>query len=1183
MQIKAIFRNQCPNCGGDISDLRLSLGLPCSRCLREPVGREDLCSALKDKRGDILVLCKLKEEEEVFHKLFNDLIGSNPWSLQITWARRFFLGHSFALLAPTGVGKTTFGLVLSRYLRDKGKKSYLIFPTQLLVEQAGEKLKKLGVGEEELLYYGKGLKKQESVKLKERIKNGDFKILVTTAMFLYKNVDIIPKGVYDLIFIDDVDSFLKTAKNVDKALLLMGFDQNDIEKTLLFIDWRRKVLRRKVDEKIISVWRRKEETVKKLAEKRNGVLIVSSATSNPRSSRILLFKELLGFEVGRPLFFLRNVIDVKWEGLWENRLVDIIRKLGSGGLLFVSSDEGRNRVIELKEFLEEKGIRSATYEELDRVKEAYERGEVKVLIGIASYRNPLARGFDMPHIVKYAIFTSVPKMVFTLNIEENPSHVLWSFLTLRPLVAKRRELSHLMRRIDAIIRILKSFAFMREEELEREPRLRRKFEDIRKEAKEIIESPEIRRLIEKSQEITLKETEEGLKLVVADVTGYLQASGRTSRLYPGGLSKGLSIINVDDRKAFTNLIKKIRWFNPDIKFFEKADIDLEGFIREIEEERKKIREFLRGERKPGEGRELIKTTFVVVESPHKAKTIAGFFGKPLRRKVGELDVMEISTGERYLIIGASKGHILDLATNIGYHGVLREDARFAPVYTPIRRCPICGQQTVEEICPRDKVRTLPEKESIISSIRKIALEADEILVATDPDTEGEKIGWDLTLIMKPYSKDIKRMEFHEVTRRAILEAMENPREIDEALVNAQILRRISDRWVGFELSQMIQRDFRKSWLSAGRVQTPVLGWVIDREKSRKIKKGIVEIILEFNPPYILSFEFDTIKEAREFFGKLEEVKVEVMEEKEEMYNPPPPFSTDLMLREASRKLKKGVKEIMALAQALFEAGLITYHRTDSTRISAQGIEVAREFIIENFGGELFKARTWGEGGAHEGIRPTRSLDPEELKTLILSGEFPMLTRDHVALYSLIFERFIASQMKPIKVLEVKIKVKALTKEMIVNLPVKILERGFNLIYPLKIYRVKKGVFKLKASHKKLRIVPKVYPYTQGTLVEEMKKRGLGRPSTYAVVIDRLLERGYIVERGGFLYPTELGKSVYKHIFDRYREAAHFVTEEFTRELEDMMLQVEEGKADYMKILGELYKELEKFKMAYRRA
>ncbi|MFZ8863387.1 MAG: reverse gyrase, partial [Thermocrinis sp.] len=787
--VKAIFSKLCPNCGGDISVERLEKGLPCEKCMPK---EGDPCKRLK--KGTFWEVCQVEKELLEWVEEFRKGVSAEPWDLQRTWAKRVLMGHSFGLLAPTGVGKTSFGLSMVSFLARKNKRSYVILPTKLLVEQTVRKLKNFGLDERHILYFGDDTEKEKREK-KKRLEEGDFLVLVSTSMFLYKNYESLPKD-FAFIFVDDVDSFLKTAKNIDKALYLLNFSPEDIGLALRLIRLKEKLNKSQEDWEEIK---KLSEQVARVSQNRKGVLVVSSATSNPRSSRIKLFRELLGFEVGTPTFYLRNVLDA-YEDINKLPLEEWIRKLGKGGLIFVPSDKGKEYVDVLKEELSQKGISCLTYEELSEENLArYEKGEVDVLIGIASYRNPLARGFDMPHVVRYAIFYGVPKIVVSLRFEENLSHLLWALSSIRAEIVKK--LPHLSQKIDNWLTALKKYQYLSEEFLQDKPQLREKIENLKREIEEFFNAEEVSRLLQTSEDITLKLEEDGGKLFVSDATGYLQASGRTSRMFAGGISKGLSLVLVDDRRVFKHLQKKVRWFSDDIEFVELGQIDLESVLAEIDRDRLLIRKFLEGQ-EVQEKNTLLKPILLVVESPNKARTIANFFGKPVRRRINGHEVYETSTESLYLMISASLGHVLDLVTEGGFHGVL-VDGYISPIY-----------QTIEG------------KEDVISSLRRLALESQEVFIATDPDAEGEKIGWDIANLLRPFVKSIRRMEFHEVTKKAIIKSLKELRDIDENKVKAQVVRRVSDRWVGFEFSQRLWSALGKNWLSAGRVQTPVLGWII---------------------------------------------------------------------------------------------------------------------------------------------------------------------------------------------------------------------------------------------------------------------------------------------------------------------------------------------------------------------
>ncbi|WPM32091.1 reverse gyrase [Hydrogenobacter sp. T-2] len=1133
--IASSFKNLCPNCGGDISAERLELGLPCEKCMPS---YGELCDSLV-REGELKRLCHVEEELSSWEAHFESFLRSKPWSLQVSWAKRVFLGNSFGLLAPTGVGKTSFGLSMASYFAKKGKGSYVILPTKLLVEQVVQRLLNFGLKEEDILYFSEESKKQKELR-KKRLLEGDFKVLVSTSMFLYKNHETIPKG-FDFIFVDDVDSFLKTAKNIDKLLFLLGFEQEDIDLAMKLI--RLKGVRNKKEEDWEGI-KELSEKVKELSKKRRGVLVVSSATSNPRSNRIKLFRELLGFEVGTPTFYLRNVVDL-YEDIETKPIEEWIRLLGKGGLLFVSSDRKKEFVDELVSYLQERGIRAVSYEKMDEeVLRDYEEGKIDLLVGIASYRNPLARGIDLPHVIRYALFYGVPKIVISLKFEKNLSHILWALMSLRGLIAKR--MPNRLKEVDKWLESLRRYQYLSEDFLKDKPELVEKIDKLREDVSGFLLEEEVLELIQASEEITLRKTEEGYQIIVSDATGYLQASGRTSRMFAGGISKGISLVLVDDKRAFRHLIRKVKWFNEEIEFKAFREEEVKGLIKEVDTDREKIRKFLAGEEKP-ESKELLKPVLIVVESPNKAKTIANFFGKAVKRRVGDHELMETSAEDRYIMITASLGHVLDLNKEEGFHGVYM-DGKPVPVYEAIEG-----------------------KERIIESLRRMAMEAQEVLIATDPDTEGEKIGWDIALLLRAYNSNIRRMEFHEVTKKAIRKAIRESRDFDLNLVKAQILRRVADRWVGFEFSKLLQKAFGKQWLSAGRVQTPVLGWIIQREREYRQKVYKIVVPLDDGGRLRVDWSFESKEEAHTFYSMLSQIRVELIEERQELKNPPPPFSTDTMLKSASDVYRWSLPKTMSLAQTLFELGYITYHRTDSTRVSDYGIGLAKEYISEEFGEEYFHARVWGEGGAHECIRPTKGIDPEELRALFLSGQAEGLSKEHILLYELIFRQFMASQMKPVKLRVYKLHILADGREKEIEVPVEVLEDGWNRLIPLEVYKPILGSVDV-SERKRLLSQPKAYLYTHGELVQEMKRRGIGRPSTYASIVEKLIERGYVIENKGFLIPTKLGKEVYSYLQSR-EEVHEFLKEEFTRRLEELMDKVEEGKEDYADILNDLYRSI----------
>ena len=296
-----------------------------------------------------------------------------------------------------------------------------------------------------------------------------------------------------------------------------------------------------------------------------------------------------------------------------------------------------------------------------------------------------------------------------------------------------------------------------------------------------------------------------------------------------------------------------------------------------------------------------------------------------------------------------------------------------------------------------------------------------------------------------------------------------------------------------------------------------------------------------------------------------------MGSEERTVSPPPPYTTDTLLRDASVKLGFSATKAMMIAQDLFEVGLCTYHRTDSTTVSTVGIGIAREYIEERFP-DLFVPRRYAMEGAHECIRPTRAVDAERLKNLVslrILRFSKKLTNNHFQLYDLIFKRFIASQMKEVKLLYQKVRVLIDGNETIVENPVNILSEGFNRMLPIKVASfIEEGGYELKFA--RLLYLPLARPYSQGEVIALMREKGVGRPSTYAKIVSTLLERKYVVEKKNKLISTLLGYKVYTYLSQHFKQ---YISEETTRRLETLMDLVEQGKADYNEILKGLHQEI----------
>ena len=474
---------------------------------------------------------------------------------------------------------------------------------------------------------------------------------------------------------------------------------------------------------------------------------------------------------------------------------------------------------------------------------------------------------------------------------------------------------------------------------------------------------------------------------------------------------------------------------------------------------------------------------VIVESPAKAKTIQKFLGEGF-------------------VVKSSFGHIRDLQDN-----KLSVDVEngFRPEY----------------IVPADKKK-------VVADLKKAAGAAETVWLASDEDREGEAISWHLCETLGLDRSRTRRIVFHEITKDAILKAVQNPRNIDMNLVNAQQARRVLDRLVGFELSPVLWRKIQRG-LSAGRVQSVALRLVVDREK---------EIMGFTSTPYyrveasfiasgvkvkgLLDRKFESLEQARQFLADNADASFSIasMDKKQASRHPAPPFTTSTLQQEASRKLRFPVSLTMRVAQSLYERGLITYMRTDSTNLSSLALGTAKEFIINNFGQEYshprqYKTKSKGAQEAHEAIRPTYIANTD------IEG-----TAQEKKLYSLIWKRTVASQMEDAELMNTTIKVASDRRpELFVIQAAQVLFDGF-----LKLYMESRDdeddsedntilpelsigqTLDCKAINAECKFVQPPYRYSEATLVKKLEELGIGRPSTYAPTISTLTTgRGYIVK------------------------------------------------------------------------
>ena len=552
---------------------------------------------------------------------------------------------------------------------------------------------------------------------------------------------------------------------------------------------------------------------------------------------------------------------------------------------------------------------------------------------------------------------------------------------------------------------------------------------------------------------------------------------------------------------------------------------------------------------------------IIVESPAKANTIKKFLG-------GNTKVV------------ASMGHIRDLPkSKMGID--IEHD--FEPEYINIRG-----------------------KGDLIKSIKADAKKAKKIYLATDPDREGEAIAWHLAYILGIPEDSVCRVTFNEITKETVQNSIKNPRKIDMNLTDAQQARRVLDRIVGYKMSPVLWKKVRRG-LSAGRVQSVAVKLIVDREE--EIEKFIPEeywnilatlLDEDSNKTFVArlygknkkKLEIHNKEEVDEILKNIEKGKYIVTEVKkgERKRTPAPPFTTSTMQQEASRKLGFTLKKTMSVAQGLYEGvkvadkgtiGLITYMRTDSTRISEEARSAAKKEIVQQYGAEYYENRYYKtkqtSQDAHEGIRPTYiDLNPEKIKD--------DLTKDQYKLYKLIYNRFLASQMSAavydtisanIDVNEYNfrasgqsLKFKGFMTLYVETLDNKTDENEESFVPNLKENQeVKKQ--KLDAKQSFTEPPPR---YTEASLVKALEEKGIGRPSTYSPTITTILERRYIEKEQKQLVPTELGKIVNKLLTENFSD---IINVEFTAKIEEEFDEVAEGKENWKQVIREFYGPFEK--------
>ena len=555
---------------------------------------------------------------------------------------------------------------------------------------------------------------------------------------------------------------------------------------------------------------------------------------------------------------------------------------------------------------------------------------------------------------------------------------------------------------------------------------------------------------------------------------------------------------------------------------------------------------------------------IIVESPAKANTIKKFLG-------GSTKVV------------ASMGHIRDLPkSKLGID--IEHD--FEPEYINIRG-----------------------KGDLIKSLKTDAKKAKKVYLATDPDREGEAIAWHLAKILENDKDKITRVTFNEITKTAVQKAIKEPRNIDLNTVDAQQARRVLDRIVGYKISPILWKKVKRG-LSAGRVQSVAVKLIVDRENEienfipeeywniyadLKDEKSKKQFEARFYGKNGKKQEIHSKEEIDKILKTIEKAKYTVSEVKkgEKKRNPAPPFTTSTMQQEASRKLGFTLKKTMSVAQGLYEGvkiaekgtvGLITYMRTDSTRISEEARAAAKTQIVATYGEEYYENRYYKTSkdaqDAHEGIRPTYAdIQPDKIKD--------ELTKDQYKLYKLIYNRFMASQMKPAIYDTMAVNIKADDYDFKAN-GQNLRFKGFMTLYVEgtdEKEEKEEGILPELQENQEVKLL-KINPkqsftepparYTEASLVKTLEEKGIGRPSTYSPTITTILERRYIQKEQKQLVPTELGKIVNKILTENFTDV---INVEFTAKIENEFDEIAEGKEQWKQMIREFYgpfeKELEK--------
>ena len=539
-------------------------------------------------------------------------------------------------------------------------------------------------------------------------------------------------------------------------------------------------------------------------------------------------------------------------------------------------------------------------------------------------------------------------------------------------------------------------------------------------------------------------------------------------------------------------------------------------------------------------------SLIIVESPAKVKTIRKFLGPEY-------------------MVEASVGHVRDLpSSSLG----VDEDNGFAPHY-----------------------QIIPGKEKVVSELKAAAEKADTVYLAPDPDREGEAIAWHVEELLRDKAKDIKRIQFNEITKRAVLEALKHPRDVDRDLVHAQQARRILDRLVGYKISPLLWRTVKRG-ISAGRVQSVALRLIVDREGEREafvpeeywVFRALVQgsIGEEFRLNLVKhrgkKVAIGSLAEARALEEEVQGKPFDVtkVDSKLRERQPQPPFTTSTLQQAANQRLGYGAKRTMGIAQRLYEGiemgdgnvtALITYMRTDSVRISDEAQAAAATYIREQFGdkylpGEerVYKAKASAQD-AHEAIRPVDvSLVPDMVR--------PSLTAEQYNLYKLIWCRFVASQMAQAVYRDTTITAECGETQWQTKGQCQVFD-GWQKVLPGEkdnlLPELEAGEsLAVHAIEKEQKFTQPPARYSEASLVRTLEELGIGRPSTYATIISTLEDRGYVEKREKAFVPTELGRVVCRQLLENF---AKLMDVHFTAQMEGALDKVAEGQEGWDELLS----------------